>query len=169
MTLRAGTPADLPQINALYDAAKAFLKSQGLDQWQDGYPNEDTAKADMANGACYVYEEDGKLLGTACLAFGREPTYDTIYQGAWAADPETYGFLHRIAVSPEARGKGIAARFFEELKTMAKARGVTVLRGDTHRGNLPMQRVMAKSGLAYRGIIYLENGDERLAYELILE
>ncbi len=168
MLIRSASPADLPQIVGLYDAARAFLKAQGLDQWQDGYPNAASAQKDMAAGTCYVLEEGGVLLGTACLAFGREPTYETIYQGAWAADPAVYGFLHRIAVSPEARGQGIAARFFGELERQAAARSVTVLRGDTHRGNRPMQRVMEKAGLAYRGVIYLEDGAERLAYEKLL-
>ena len=42
------------------------------------------------------------------------------------------------------------------------------LRGDTHRGNKIMQRVLEKNGLVYRGIIYLEDGGERLAFEKLL-
>ena len=169
MPIRKATWDDLKQINGLYDQAKAFLRAQGLDQWQDGYPNRDTARADIAANNCFVFEEDYRLLGTACLAFGREPTYETIYQGQWLCDPPIYGFLHRIAVTAEARGKGVAPQFFALLKDQANEKGITVIRGDTHRGNLPMQRVMEKSGLEYRGIIYLENGDERLAYEGILD
>ena len=42
------------------------------------------------------------------------------------------------------------------------------VRGDTHRDNQPMQRVMAKAGLAYRGVITLTDGSERLAFEALL-
>ena len=168
MVIRKGTLADLPHILPLYDAAKAFLKAQGLDQWQDGYPNEESARKDIADGTCYVLEDNGEILGSACLAFGVEPTYNKIYDGNWAASPAVYGFLHRIAVSPKTRGKGAAGLFFDELKRLAREQNITVIRGDTHRGNLPMQRVMAKNGLAYRGVIYLEDGAERLAYECIL-
>lgn len=45
---------------------------------------------------------------------------------------------------------------------------MTVLRADTHRDNLPMQRVLEKAGFSLRGVIYVEDGSERLAYELIL-
>ena len=31
-----------------------------------------------------------------------------------------------------------------------------------------MQRVMAKAGLALRGVIHVEDGSERLAYEKVL-
>jgi hypothetical protein len=40
------------------------------------------------------------------------------------------------------------------------------LRIDTHKDNLPMQRALAKFGFSYAGIIYIESGAERLAYEI---
>lgn len=167
MTIRKTTAADLPIIGALYDDARAALKAQGVDQWQTGnYPSAETARLDMEQGVGYVLEENGQVLAVACLAFGREPTYEKIEQGTWAADPREYGFLHRIAVSSKAKGRGAAGLMFEELKRQARERGITVIRGDTHRDNQPMQRVMAKAGLSYRGVIRLEDGSERLAFEL---
>ncbi len=168
MTIRKTLPEDLPVIQKLYDSARAALKAQGVDQWQDGYPNAEDARKDMEQGAGYVLEEDGRVLAVACLAFGREPTYETMEQGAWESDPPEYGFLHRIAVAPEAKGKGAAGKMFDELKRQAAERGIAVIRGDTHRDNLPMQRVMAKNGLRYRGIIRLEDGSERMAFVLLI-
>lgn len=168
MRIRKTTLADLPDIARLYDEARAALRAAGVDQWQDGYPDESTARTDMENGTGFVLEDGGEVIATACLSFGHEPTYDVIEQGAWQAQGEPYGFLHRIAVSPKAKGKGAAGLFFDELKRQAGERGVRVLRGDTHRDNKAMQRVMAKSGLSYRGIIHIEDGTERLAYEIIL-
>lgn len=167
MLIRKTTLADLPAVAALYDSARDALRAAGIDQWQDGYPNEGSARKDMEAGTGYVLEDEGKVIATACLAFGHEPTYDKIEQGAWEGSGP-YGFLHRIAVSPAAKGKGAAGLFFAELRRQAAERGVHVLRGDTHRDNKPMQRVMAKSGLSYRGIIHVEDGTERLAYEAIL-
>ena len=66
-------------------------------------------------------------------------------------------------------GRGAAGLFFDELKRQAGERGVKIIRGDTHRLNLPMQRVMVKNGLKLRGVIHVEDGSERLAYECILE
>lgn len=168
MLIRKTAPADLPAIARLYDEARAALRAAGVDQWQDGYPNEASARTDMDAGTGYVLEDGGEIIATACLAFGHEPTYDKIEQGSWAVEGEPYGFLHRVAVSPKAKGKGAAGLFFAELKAQAAARGVRILRGDTHRDNRPMQRVMAKNGLEYRGIIHVEDGSERLAYEILL-
>ena len=80
MQLRKATPADLPAVEALYEEASQFLRAQGIDQWQDGYPNGEVFLRDVENGTSYVLEENGKVAATACLGLGREPTYDTIYQ-----------------------------------------------------------------------------------------
>lgn len=168
MELRPAVRADVPRIAELYDLARDALKAAGVDQWQDGYPNGDDAMEDIEAGHGYVLAEGGRVVGFACLAFGVEPTYGVIEQGRWQGQGE-YGFLHRVAVDPAAKGRGAAGLFFDELKRQARERGVKIIRGDTHRDNLPMQRVMAKNGLALRGVIHVEDGTERLAYECILE
>ena len=99
MKLRKATLADGPAVVALYREAQAFLAAQGIDQWQDGYPNEETFQEDVARGESWVLEDEGQVVATACLGLGREPTYDTIYQGAWGTEAPEYAFLHRIAVS----------------------------------------------------------------------
>ena len=74
----------------------------------------------------------------------------------------------RQAVSGACKGKGGPSLFFQELERQARERGLPCLRGDTHRENKIMQRVMEKNGLSYRGVIYLEDGGERLAFEKVL-
>ena len=169
MKLRKAVWEDAPAVEALYREAQEFLRHNGVDQWQDGYPNGETFQADVAQGMSWVAEEEGVVVATAYLGVGREPTYRTIYQGAWGAQPEEYAFLHRIAVAGSCKGKGVPGLFFRQLEEEARKRGLTVLRGDTHRDNKVMQRVMEKNGLEYRGIIYLEDGGERLAYEKLLK
>lgn len=167
MKMRRAEERDIPAIGALYDQARKALRAAGVDQWQDGYPNQEDAARDIAAGTGYVLEEAGRVIGTACLGFGREPTYDEIWDGGWQGEGE-YGYLHRVAVAEEVKGRGAAGLFFEELKRQARARGVKVLRGDTHPDNRAMQRVMAKNGLAHRGTIRVEDGGLRMAFEALL-
>ena len=166
MEIRKGREEDLPRIGWLYSQARRAMGEAGIDQWQNGdYPNEADARKDMDQGRCYVLEEGGEVIAVACLAFGHEPTYDEIEGEGWERDDPFYGFLHRIAVAPEAKGRGAAGLLFDELKRQARDRGVEVIRGDTHRDNKPMQRVMDKAG---RGVIHVEDGTPRLAYEAVL-
>ena len=53
-------------------------------------------------------------------------------------------------------------------ENMARDMGREALRIDTHRGNVVMRKMLEKNDFCYCGIIYLENGDERVAYERIL-
>ncbi|MGI6254895.1 MAG: GNAT family N-acetyltransferase [Acutalibacter sp.] len=168
MKLRKASPEDEAAVLELYREASVFLASQGIDQWQDGYPNREAFQADLARGESWVVEEGGRVLATACLGFGREPTYDRIYQGSWAVEAEEYAFLHRIAVSGELRGKNAPSLFFGQLEQDARRRGLPCLRGDTHRDNKIMQHVLEKNGLSYRGVIYLADGGERFAFEKVL-
>jgi RimJ/RimL family protein N-acetyltransferase len=68
--------------------------------------------------------------------------------------------VHRITTAREKRG---IASFC--LDWCLKQCGN--IRIDTHRNNIPMIKVLGKNGYVQCGIIYLENGDERIAFQKI--
>ena len=39
------------------------------------------------------------------------------------------------------------------------------IRIDTHKQNIPMQKVIAKCEFIYCGIVFMQNGDERIAFQ----
>ncbi len=160
MLIRKTVAADLPRIGEIYENAKRFMRESGNpNQWNSGTPNIDTAREDMEKGVGYVVEEDGKIIATFMFSLDGEPTYAKIYEGEWLSD-ELYGVIHRIAVAEQ--GRGIIGFCIDQCFSRCQN-----LRIDTHRDNLPMQRALQKRGFQYCGIIYLENGDERLAYQKI--
>ena len=162
MLIRKTTEADLFRIGEIYENAKRFMRESGNpNQWNDGTPNIDTAREDMEKGIGYVAEENGEIVAVFMFSLDGEPTYARIYDGEWLSDAP-YGVIHRIAVAEQ--GRGIIGYCIDECFAHCQN-----LRIDTHRDNLPMQRALQKRGFQYCGIIYLENGDERLAYQKILE
>lgn len=165
---RKAEPADLDAIMEIVDAAKAYFKAQGIPQWQDGYPNRESFLSDREKGCSYVLEEDGRVVGTMAVFFDGEPTYDKIYEGSWLSDSSSYAAIHRVAVDADSKGKGLAGRMVEEVVNMCRERGVCSIKNDTHRLNHSMQHMLAKNGFTRCGIIYLENGEERIAFERIL-
>ena len=161
--------ADIPAVMGLINQAKAYMKEQGIDQWQDGYPNEASIANDIAHDYSYVMEEKGKVIGTMAVLFDGEPTYDQIYDGAWKTSEEPYAAIHRVAVDAECKGQGIAGTMIEEVVKMCKEKGIRSIKNDTHKDNKSMQRMQAKNGFEYCGIIYQEDGAERIAFEKIIE
>jgi RimJ/RimL family protein N-acetyltransferase len=129
-------------------------------QWQGGYPQRELIERDIANGYCHLCCKEGECVAVFYFRIGDDPTYKKIYGGKWLSDGD-YGVLHRIAVG--LHGEGVAAKCFDFCLGRCKS-----LRLDTHRDNLPMQKALKKHGFTYCGIIYLENGHSRVAYEKTL-
>ena len=73
-----------------------------------------------------------------------------------------------MAISVAHRGKGIATAIVEYAESFARILGKTSLRIDTHEGNTVMRRMLEKNGFLPRGIIHLQNGDPRVAYEKVI-
>ena len=158
MNIRNATTADLPYILSIYHRARAYMREQGNQaQWDGGYPQESILREDIDKKQLYVCEKDGNILGVFCYFYGDDPTYLRIYEGSWL-NGEPYGVLHRIAV--DSKGTGVAAFCYDYCLSRCKN-----LKIDTHRDNYPMQKSLSKNGFSYCGIIYLESGDERLAYQ----
>ena len=161
MVIRKTVEADLFRIGEIYENAKRFMRESGNpNQWNKGTPNIETARNDMERGIGYVVEENGEIVATFMFSLNGEPTYANIYGGAWLSDAP-YGVIHRIAVAEQ--GKGIIGFCIDEC--FARCQN---LRIDTHRDNIPMQKALLKRGFQYCGIIYLEDGDERLAYQKVM-
>ena len=160
MHIRKTVETDLVQIENIYENAKKFMRETGNpNQWNTQRPNAQSAREDMENGVGYVAEEDGQVLAVFMFSQEPDPTYAKIYGGKWLSDAP-YGVIHRIAVAKQ--GCGIIGQCIDYCFALCKN-----LRIDTHRDNLPMQRALLKRGFAYCGVIHLQNGDERLAYQKI--
>ena len=149
--------SQLPRIMEIYEQARVFMAQTGNpDQWGTAYPPEDMIRKDIEDGKCYVNVKDGEICAVFYFAVEADPTYGYI-DGAWIND-RPYGVIHCIAVGQS--GKGAAAECFR----FAYERCGN-LRIDTHEKNIPMQRCLAKNCFRRCGIIYLEDGDPRIAYQ----
>ena len=166
MLIRNAKPEDAARIMEIIDAAKVALKALGTDQWQNGYPNMDSTLSDIRAGISRVLvDENDRIIATAAVYVGNEPTYDRIYDGEWLLDTKTYGIIHRIAVDTTAKNKGLASRMMSYCAELSREAGVSSMRCDTHFGNVIMQHTLEKNGYVRCGTIFLEDGQTRAAYE----
>jgi ribosomal protein S18 acetylase RimI-like enzyme len=160
---------DLPEIMHIIGQAQAYMASQHIEQWQNGYPNETAILKDIKNTESYVVKsEDSSLLATAMFTTKNEPTYKRI-EGQWITDKDaSYGVIHRMAVNKGFRGTGIAKFIFNQCEQTLKHNKIQSMRIDTHEDNLGMQALLKKLGYVFCGVIYLENSDKRLAFEKLI-
>lgn len=142
----------------IINSAKAFLKAQGVDQWQTGYPDDKIIKQDIATGKGYFAVDDDQILGYLCVDFDGEPAYDGL-KGEWQSNAD-YVVVHRLAFGPAARGKGASGAVFSLVEELSRQKGVHYFRIDTDGDNQIMQHVIKKNGFTYRGKIWFDNSDK---------
>ena len=168
--IRKTEARDLEALMPLFEEARGTIAQLGIDQWQNGYPNRAVILSDIERSQSHCVLVDGEICGTFALISDGEPTYNEIYDGRWLTGDgkEHYFAIHRVAISVKCRGKGISTEIISFCAEKARAAGKISLRIDTHKGNVVMRKMLEKHGFSHCGTIYLENGDERVAYEKIL-
>ena len=157
MVIRKTTMGDLDDVCRIYSWARDYMRECGNpNQWTNEFPTREIIEADIRAGASYVCVSEGEIAAVFYFNVEQEPTYSKI-DGGWL-NGEDYGVVHRIARSEKAKGVGAFCLdwCFEQCRNV---------RIDTHRDNAPMIGLLNKLGYDYCGVIWLENGDERIAYQ----
>ena len=158
MEIRKTKPEELDIVMEIYAYARQFMADHGNpNQWKKTNPPRERVEQDIKEGKSYVCVEADEILGVFYFAIEEDLTYKVIYKGKWKNEKE-YAVVHRIASAGKAKGVGSfcmdwAYRQFPNVKI------------DTHRDNVVMQNMLRKNGFSYCGMIYLENGEERLAFQ----
>ena len=172
----------MSKLNQLYYLRKACLKDkntiwkilqqaikrrkeEGSNQWQDGYPNETTIEDDIEKNYGYVLESENKILGYSAVIFDKEPAYEII-EGKWLSDQQ-YLVIHRVAVSEDFIGLGIATKIFQEIEKIAVSTNIFSIKVDTNFDNIPLLKILDKLNYTYCGEVYFR-GSARKAFEKLL-
>ena len=159
LTIRTAAQQDIPAIMKVLEAGRGIMLASGnLHQWAARYPTEAMVRADISPGYGKVMEQEGQVVAYFACIPSPDPTYSYIEGGAWLDDEKPYYVVHRIASFPQVHG--VFAAMMDYLE------GITDnIRIDTHKDNRIMQGLLERYGFSYCGIIYLLNGDPRLAYQ----
>ena len=163
--LRKAEPNDQETIWEILQQAILRRKNDGSSQWQDGYPNSDTVRTDIENEFGYLLEIDGEIAAYSALIFNNEPAYENI-EGKWLSDDDFF-VVHRVAVSDQFLGKGIATKLFLEIENFAKQKQVFSIKVDINFDNLAMLKILKKLNYTYCGEVYFR-GSARKAFEKLL-
>jgi len=163
MTIRKTTKADLPEVMKIYADARHMMAEIGNpDQWANGHPAQHIIEKDIETGFSYVCTNKNKVVAVFYFDTTPDPTYTRI-DGTWKSDG-TYGVVHRIARAGDSDAKGAGAFCLNWCYDQ-----IANIRIDTHKANKPMLKLLENLGYAYCGVIWLESGDERLAFQKVNE
>lgn len=146
----------------LIDEAKRFLKAQGIDQWQTGYPDKETIFEDIIHKRGYLITEGAQVLAYLCIDFQGEPAYENL-KGKWESDLP-YAVIHRMAISNTYRGRGLAGVIFQKAEALCRKKGISSIRVDTDEDNIIMRHILERNGFVHCGTVWFDNSIKH-AYE----
>lgn len=159
MEIRKANIEDLDKIMTIYEIGRQTMRKNGNDkQWINGFPKVELIKEDIKTGISYVIVEKEIVHAVFALIFGKDHTYTTIYNGSWP-DEKPYATIHRIASDSILHGVVQFATDFAFTK-------IDHIRIDTHELNSIMQKTLKGCGYNRCGIIYIDDGSPRIAFEI---
>ena len=144
MEFRQAKISDLDQIVEIIELSKKYLKETKVDQWQNGYPAKEDLRRDIESGNSYVLTNKDEIVATTLISLEGESTYNSIFNGEWITNEE-YIVMHRVAVHEKYKGKVIFKELIKEAESLALNKGIFIIKIDTHRDNISMQRAVVKN------------------------
>ncbi len=151
MQIRQARVEDARAVMGLVARVVPIMRASGNLQWDDEYPNAAVFEHDIHLEQLWVIEIEGQIAGLASITTDQEPEYEQV---GWDIT-ETAIVVHRLAVDPAFRGRGIAAALMLQAEVVAGERSIPVLRADTNISNEATQRPVFKLGYELAGEIGL--------------
>lgn len=157
LSIRKTKLVDLDELKLVFDYARNTMRENGNPtQWGSDRPGINLIINDINNGESYVVENDGEIVATFACIEGIEPTYIDI-DGKWLNDDE-YLTIHRIASNGKVKG------IFDFVIDYVSKKNKDI-RIDTHADNNIMKHLIEKNGFIECGIIVVDDGTKRIAYQ----
>ena len=126
-----------------YDAILALWQRAGLGSRPRGRDSRMALAAQLAGGAFVLGLEDGGKL-VAC---------------AVVTDDTRKGWINRLAVDPDYRRQGLAARLIEEAEQALRDKGIHVFAALIHSDNVPSQSLFHHEGYKPLDIVVVTKRD----------
>tara|TARA_R110002072_G_scaffold266303_3_gene425215 strand:- start:2274 stop:2777 length:504 start_codon:yes stop_codon:yes gene_type:complete len=165
------SPGEIHEIDEIITLTKAcgsYMRENGIDQWDENYPDRDRILVDLESKTLFAYRENSTIIGIVVLNENQDEEYAEIN---WSTNDDNRNIvLHRLAVHPNQQGKGIAREIMDFAEQFAKEQNYDSIRLDTFSQNQRSQKFYTNRGYTDLGPIYLKYKKDHpyFCYELIL-
>ena len=163
--IRHTTLSDIETITDILSRSVKIMQLEGNPQWSGDYPSRIDFIRDISSDTLFGFESEGTLKGFICINQVQPPEYEEI---TWNKKTEFYA-LHRMAVDPDSRRKGIAKELISFAEDYAKENDIFYIRTDTFSKNNGMNRLFESCGYNKTGEVHFRGIEEHFnCYDKIL-
>ena len=169
MICRRALISDLTVIQAMVSEVVIAMNSQGINIWDEVYPNEFFSE-DIRQQRLYVLENEGEIV--AVFALNDENSGEKHVQ--WHYENGKSMVIDRLAVNVHHARKGIGMQALRAAMKEAKRMGADCLRLFVVENNLPAIKLYEKAGFLQADGVYVEVLDDsfslnEIGYEICLK
>ena len=153
MIIRKAEISDLENIMKMYNSCVGGMLKNGIDQWDESYPNTEIISDDLKLGSYFVAELNGKIVGGVNIDQQQDPTYLNIN---WKDNSNQFLVVHRLGVQEENWGDGIGKALMIFGEKLVKEKSLSSIRLDTYSGNPKAMEFYLRLGYNELGTIDLK-------------
>lgn len=158
--IRKARLEDLPIIMQIVKEVIPLMHASGNTQWGEDYPTEEVFREDILAETLYLSEthylsegnDEGKHIIEGFLCINQDESEEYIPL-KWQAEGKAI-VLHRMAVSPRSRGRGVASELIAFAEEVATQESISWIKTDTNEANTIMKAMLEKRGYQYVGQVY---------------
>lgn len=160
---------ELEAILAMTRACGKHMRENGIDQWDENYPDLERLSNDIRTETLFAYRENNEVIGIIVLNETQDEEYAEINWSTSESDKNIV--VHRLAVHPTYQGKGIARKLMDFAEDWARTNDYDAIRLDTFSQNPRNQRFYSNRGYADLGPVFLsyKKTHPYFCYELLLK
>ena len=155
--IRRAKLSEIDEIILITQACAAKMKSDGVYQWNDHYPNKETFLIDVKRGELFVLLSEKTVIGCIVITTEKDSEYDEI---DWLTEDGLNYYIHRLAVHPDFQKKGYARKLMDFAEEYANKNNYISIRLDTFSQNLRNQKFYEARGYSRLGNIFFPKQSE---------
>lgn len=148
--IRKAKRQDIDQIMSIIQAIIKEMNAVENYQWDENYPQKEVFLRDIEYGNLYVDGDDiSQIRGFICIDYKQPIEYANM---SWTSDEKAL-VIHRMAVSSNYRGMGVAAKLLTFAEQTAISSKISYIRTDTYSTNRAMNTLFVKLKYEFIGTI----------------
>lgn len=153
-TIRSADMGDIERVTDIVRNATCQMEEQGIDQWDDIYPNRTTLRNDIENGHLHVIENKTGIAGFVTLSPEELPEYNDVH---WIYCGRVLA-VYRLTIAPEHQGRKLASRLMDFAEKEAESKGFDTIRLDVFTENPRAVALYERRGYREAGTVHFRKG-----------
>ena len=151
----------------MYKSCVTGMLKNGIDQWDETYPNDEIIIEDLNVGTYYVAEMNETIIGGINIDKNQDDTYLSL---DWKDKSDSFLVVHRLGVKEEFWNKKIGKDLMLFTEKLVIEKGLKSIRLDTYSGNPKAMEFYRRLGYTEIGTIDLKpDKDKYYCFEKIIK